>query len=543
MLKNYFFILVLATLISLSMFVAYNFKIIGFCFLPRKMEGVSIFDFNLNMDWHVLYFFIIVFIVTSLVVLYREVYIEHYNNKKFFYLLIFFFSSIITLSISGSIIMLIIGWDGLGLTSICLIIFYPNSNTLYNSMMTMFFNRLGDVVLIICLRFIISIPRDSYFLSYVDRKILFFLLTICSLTKRAQFPLSSWLPAAISAPTPISAIVHSSTLVTAGIFLIHKILFYMSEVGCLRLLFYIRGATFLLGGLIANLEIDFKKVVAFSTISQIRMIIIFSCLMIIELRCLHIFFHALFKTLLFCCSGLFFIKIFRDQFKNKFQSNQNERLTSVLFFTSIFSMTGLVFSSSFFSKDLVLEWLFISQSNFFSIVIMIGRIFTLLYCSRLMSLIINFFYNFRVEYKKYFKFNFIIIFLVYTALSGKCLKIFLTFDTYPILNFSLVFLLNIIFFVVLSQRLNNNYKILKNFSINISFMKSFTYSYFSKIFMSWKIEKFTGRDLTLFKPTFLIINLVVIENGIFKFFKSVYLLIFSLLLVNIIFYSFSLNRT
>lgn len=169
---------------------------------------------------------LIVTAVTSVVVLYSGVYIEHYNNKKFLSLLFLFFRSMALLSMSDSLLVAIVGWDGLGISSIFLIIFYPNNRTLYNSLLTMFFNRLGDVVLILVLCHFLGGFGFFYFLGGQSSNwSLYFLgaVLICGFSKRAQFPLSRWLPAAISAPTPISAIVHSSTLVTAGIFLLNKI--------------------------------------------------------------------------------------------------------------------------------------------------------------------------------------------------------------------------------------------------------------------------------------------------------------------------------
>lgn len=142
--------------------------------------------------------------------------------------------------------------------------FYPNNTTLYNSILTIFFNRIGDVLLILALR--VSISMYTIDTTLINEGLLFFiLLTICSFTKRAQFPLSSWLPAAISAPTPISAMVHSSTLVTAGVFVVITFYHCFNLYGLTKFILMSRSLTFLLGGFIANIEKDLKKIVAFST--------------------------------------------------------------------------------------------------------------------------------------------------------------------------------------------------------------------------------------------------------------------------------------
>lgn len=370
------FSLFIISLIRSYFFFTFSLNYFRFSFLFNN------YDFIISLDPSSFIFLCIVFFVTCLVSLYSEFYMEHYNNKKFFFILILFLSSIIILSLRGSFLILMVGWDGLGLSSICLIIFYPNKITLYNSFLTIFFNRLGDVLIILSLRIILS---NFYFIFFCT-KFRFFLcviLILCSFRKRAQFPLSCWLPAAISAPTPISAIVHSSTLVTAGIFLVQKIVHNLRVCSTLDFLVCFSILTFLIGGIIANIEIDFKKVVAFSTIRQIRMIIFFCASNFIFLALMHIFFHAFFKTLLFCCSGVLFVSIFRDQFKVLIKYNFSINFILVIVFMSLFRMRGLIFSSSFFRKDLILENFLTYNISFFQIFLILGSLLTLFYCVKL----------------------------------------------------------------------------------------------------------------------------------------------------------------
>jgi len=115
----------------------------------------------------------------------------------------------------------IIGWDGLGLFSFCLVIFYGNSLSLESGLVTVFRNRIGDVFFLVCF-FLFSFRGwfrfDSF--SFGPLYVLLVFLFFGSITKRAQVPFSAWLPAAIAAPTPVSSLVHSSTLVTAGIYVL-----------------------------------------------------------------------------------------------------------------------------------------------------------------------------------------------------------------------------------------------------------------------------------------------------------------------------------
>ena len=192
----------------------------------------------------------IVSFVRCLIIIFSQIYIADYSIFNFISSLIFFFLSIILLVTRNSFISFIVGWDYLGVSSILLIMFYRNKITIFNSFLTIFFNRLGDVFMFIVL--IITLINFRRLISVNENlkiPILIFII-ICMYTKRAQFPLSAWLPAAMSAPTPISAIVHSSTLVTAGAYLI----FICQDFFPMRILDtikFIRILRFFLGGAIA----------------------------------------------------------------------------------------------------------------------------------------------------------------------------------------------------------------------------------------------------------------------------------------------------
>lgn len=148
------------------------------------------YNFSLNVGNVCSFFLLIVFLVVCFVCSYRGVYMEHYNNPKFMLLLLSFFFSMLILRLSSSFILLMVGWDGLGITSILLIMFYPNRNTLYNSILTIFFNRLGDVFLILVLRIFIFSSRLRI-ATYQMELYSIFVLIVCAFSKRAQFPLSS----------------------------------------------------------------------------------------------------------------------------------------------------------------------------------------------------------------------------------------------------------------------------------------------------------------------------------------------------------------
>jgi len=162
-----------------------------------------------------------VLIISRIIIVYSTTYIKNERIKKrFTSLLLLFVTSMIILLVSPNIFSLIIGWDGLGLSSFCLVIFYQNYYSLRSGLITVLTNRLGDCFLIIAICLIIqnNITQKNNSIMKITR----LLIIMAAFTKRAQTPFSAWLPAAIAAPTPVSSLVHSSTLVTAGVYLIRR---------------------------------------------------------------------------------------------------------------------------------------------------------------------------------------------------------------------------------------------------------------------------------------------------------------------------------
>lgn len=517
---------------------------------PNIFEITEIINLNILIDWHVLLFLSIVVLVTCFVLIYREIYIEHYNNKKFFSSLLFFFSSMVILILGGSNLLLIVGWDWLGLSSIILIMFYPNNNTLYNSILTIFFNRLGDVILISLVSLIILNFFNNFFVfrNEIIFKEKFFPLIIlliitCSFTKRAQFPLSSWLPAAMSAPTPISAIVHSSTLVTAGVFLNHKICFYYETVGLLQFVFMIRITTFLIGGFLANLEKDFKKIVAFSTIRQISIVMMFCSIIIIIVRFSHMFLHAIFKTLLFSCAGIYFVKKFRDQFITKFSSYESTLKLKSLFILSLFIISGLTYSCSFFTKDLFIEFFIFSDMFDQSLLLFLGSFLTLFYRCKLMYYS-NLNFTLTPWFKqKIFRFKFLIAFFIILLTSGKIYRLIFCFQFSTVGFYFLVFLINSLFFLSLRLKLKIKRQFFLELTKNILEIKNFTFSLVSQIFLKTKLFQIFESDVLFFKNKNLIFNNIITENSNWlQIQKSIYFVTI-LLILKFLIYSFSLLRT
>merc|ERR1712142_1132893 len=201
-------------------------------------------------------------------------------------------------------------------------------------------------------------------LRIIFSKILIYLIIISACTKRAQIPFSAWLPAAIAAPTPVSALVHSSTLVTAGIYLLIRINLIIIEININYILLIIGIITIIMSGITAIIEIDIKKIIALSTLSQLGIIIIILGLGNPILSFFHLISHAFFKAILFICAGIIIhnIKDYQDIRKIGFSFNNLNYSISIIIIANL-SLCGLPFIGGFYSKDLIIEIIIIKGKN------------------------------------------------------------------------------------------------------------------------------------------------------------------------------------
>lgn len=186
------------------------------------------------------------------------------------------------------------------------------------------------------------------------------LLIISAITKRAQIPFSAWLPAAMAAPTPVSALVHSSTLVTAGVYLIIRFRAALEGSVAQRVLLIISCLTIFIAGLGANFEYDLKKIIALSTLSQLGVILRILSLGYRDLAFFHLLSHALFKALLFMCAGVVIHRVGGYQ-DIRFIGNLIKFMPLTISFMTIsnLALCGFPFLAGFYSKDIILEVAFI----------------------------------------------------------------------------------------------------------------------------------------------------------------------------------------
>merc|ERR1712033_108246 len=192
------------------------------------------------------------------------------------------------------------------------------------------------------------------------------ILALAGLTKRAQYPFSAWLPAAMAAPTPVSALVHSSTLVTAGVYLLVRFRIALDGSEVQMVLLLLSRLTIFIAGLGANFEYDLKKIIALSTLSQLGVIISILCLGYANLAFFHLLRHALFKALLFICAGAVIhnIKDYQDVRVIGGLVSQIPLTTFCINLANL-ALCGRPFLAGFYSKDLILEIAFIRNINIF----------------------------------------------------------------------------------------------------------------------------------------------------------------------------------
>nr|YP_009740843.1 NADH dehydrogenase subunit 5 [Atractomorpha psittacina]QID03857.1 NADH dehydrogenase subunit 5 [Atractomorpha psittacina] len=327
---------------------------------------------TLIFDWMSLIFMSFVMFISSLVVYYSNGYMSSdVNINRFVILLMMFILSMVFLILSPNLISILLGWDGLGLVSYCLVVYYQNTSSYNAGMLTALMNRVGDVAILISIAWMLNFGSWNYvfyndfFLFSWELRVVLILIILASMTSSAQIPFSAWLPAAMAAPTPVSALVHSSTLVTAGVYLLIRFNFLLMDLGFSWFLLFIGCLTMFMSGLGANFEFDLSKIIALSTLSQLGLMFGILSMSYYEVAFFHLLTHALFKALLFMCAGSVIHNVNNCQDIRYLGSIVYFMpLTSVCFNVSILSLCGFPFLAGFYSKDLILELVSLSWVNF-----------------------------------------------------------------------------------------------------------------------------------------------------------------------------------
>nr|ALO64740.1 NADH dehydrogenase subunit 5 [Nomada fabriciana] len=500
------------------------------------------FKFNLFIliDDYSLIFMMMVSLISSMVMLYSLEYmnLKKYLFKQFFYLVFLFILSMFLMICSPSILSILLGWDGLGLISYCLIIYYQNFKAFNAGMLTVILNRIGDtsLLMLITLNFIMN--NSFNLMLYKMNKLMLFMLMIMAMTKSAQLPFSSWLPAAMMAPTPVSSLVHSSTLVTAGVYLIIR----YSNLIELNLinnnLLMISSLTMMFSGLIANFECDFKKIIALSTLSQLGFMMSILSMNFYDLAFLHLLIHAMFKSLMFLCAGSFIHYLNSTQdLRNYSKMMYIFPMKSLIFFFSSLCLCGFPFLAAFYSKDLIIENFLFYKMNLFSLInLILGTMFSISYSFRLMLIMFfNNFPNMNVFYIKENMFmNYYMMFMMILTIFFSKIYLNLKFLNYNY-NLSIFYKLIILKLCLLGMILGYQFYNFMNFKkINILgiFMKEILFlnnfykmNYVKILFFMMNYENWFNKSLYMiynykfFMFNMKLMNLKMMKLNFFNFYK------------------------
>nr|ALO76296.1 NADH deshydrogenase subunit 5 [Sinoxylon sp. SIN01] len=374
-------------------FVSLGFILLGLVYFIEfdiLLLNSSSITFIILLDWMSLMFMSFVLLISSMVIFYSDQYMGgDYTMNRFIILVVLFVVSMMMMILSPNLISILLGWDGLGLISYCLVIYYQNVKSYNAGMLTVLSNRIGDVAILLSMAWMVNYGSwnfmfySDFMYSDYSMSLVAVLVVLAAFTKSAQIPFSSWLPAAMAAPTPVSSLVHSSTLVTAGVYLLIRFGNFGEGIAFLGLLLGLM--TMFMAGLGANFEYDLKKIIALSTLSQLGLMMSILFMGRADLAFFHLLTHALFKALLFMCAGNLIHSMGNCQdirFMGSFVVQMP--LTISLFSISNMSLCGLPFLSGFYSKDLILEVFSMYHLNLFVYLIFFVSIgFTVSYSLRL----------------------------------------------------------------------------------------------------------------------------------------------------------------
>nr|YP_009400033.1 NADH dehydrogenase subunit 5 [Segonzacia mesatlantica]ARW69931.1 NADH dehydrogenase subunit 5 [Segonzacia mesatlantica] len=346
--------------------------------------------FTLVFDWMSLLFMCFVLLISSSVLFYSGSYMAQDKTfNRFMYLVLAFVLSMGMMVLSPNLISILLGWDGLGLVSYALVIYYQNEKSANAGMFTVLSNRVGDVAILLGIGLMSNLGGWNFFVYgfYMNDEwlILKFLLILAAMTKSAQIPFSAWLPAAMAAPTPVSALVHSSTLVTAGVYLMIRFSPALGGWETQSMLLIVSCLTMFMAGLGANFEYDLKKIIALSTLSQLGVMLSILALGYPDLAFFHLLSHALFKALLFMCAGVVIHNVGDYQDIRCMGGLVNFMPLSLSFMTiANLALCGFPFLAGFYSKDMILEVAFMGWVNFIAFVLYIlATSLTVMYTMRL----------------------------------------------------------------------------------------------------------------------------------------------------------------
>ena len=356
----------------LSLYVFFNVKG-GNSHLAHYFNLIDINSFTIGFDFQIdplsSLFLLIITGVGFLIHVYSTAYMHEEDGKdyaKYFAYLNLFVFSMLLLVMGGNYVILFIGWEGVGLCSYLLIgYWFKNVNYTNAAKKAFVMNRIGDLGFLLAVFWLLNKLGTTNFtdvfanlskLSTTDITGITLLLFVGATGKSAQIPLFTWLPDAMAGPTPVSALIHAATMVTAGIYMIARsnVLYNLAPL-TQEIIMWIGLATALLAATIALKQNDIKKVLAYSTVSQLGFMFLALGTGNYIAAVFHVMTHAFFKALLFLGSGSVIHGMHHEQDINNMGGLKSKmKITYITFFIGCLAIAGIPPLSGFFSKDSIL---------------------------------------------------------------------------------------------------------------------------------------------------------------------------------------------